>query len=56
MKHIISGGAYGSILNPDLWNVNYDGILRGDMSEGTFLVGYADDIAAVCTARNMEEA
>ena len=26
------------------------------MPEGTFLVGYADDIAAVNTARNTEEA
>ena len=53
MKHITSGAALGSILGPDLWNVNYDGILRQDMPEGTFLVGYTDDIAA---ARNTEEA
>ena len=31
-------------------------ILREDMPEETFLVGYADDIAAVITARNTEEA
>lgn len=56
VKQITSGAAQGSILGPDLWNVSYDGILREDMPEGTFLVGYADDIAAVITARNTEEA
>ena len=55
LKHIASEAAQGSILGPDLWNINYDGILREDMPEGTFLVGYADDIAAVITARNTEE-
>ena len=34
----------------------YDGILKEDMSKGSFLIGYADDIAAVITARNTEEA
>ena len=56
MKHIISIATQRSILGHDLWNVNYDGILRENKSEGTFLVGYADNIAAVITARNMEEA
>ena len=27
VKHITSGAAHGSILSPDLWNINYDGIL-----------------------------
>ena len=49
MKHITSGEAQESILDAELWNVNYDGILGEDMSEGTFLVGYTDDIAAVIT-------
>ena len=51
-----SGAALGSILGPDLWDVNYDGVLREDILEGTFLVGYTGDIAAVITARNTEEA
>ena len=56
VKHIISGAAQEFILGPDLSNINYDRILRDDMPEGTFLVGYADDIAAIATARNTEEA
>ena len=50
MKHITSGVAQGSIPGPDLR------ILRECMPEGTFLVGYEDDIAVVITARNTEEA
>lgn len=53
---ITSGAAQGSILGPDLWNVSYDGILKMQMPEDSFLVGYADDIAAVVTARNTIEA
>ena len=56
VKHIISGTAQRSILGPDLWNVNYDGILREVMPEGTILVEYADDIAAFTKARNTENA
>ena len=47
MKYITSSAAQSSIPGFDLWNVNYDGIMREDMPEGTFLIEYADDIAAV---------
>lgn len=53
---ITAGAAQGSILGPDLWNASYDDILRLEMPEDTFLVGFADDIAAVITARNVTEA
>lgn len=53
---VTSGAAQGSILGPELWNASYDFILRMDMPEGSFLVGYADDIAAVIQARTIEEA
>ena len=56
MRHITLGAAQGSILDPDLCNVNYNGILIEDMPERTFLVGYGDDIAAVIPAKNTEEA
>ena len=55
-KQITSGAAQGSILGRDIWNAFYDGILRMDMPENTFLVGYADDIAAVITAKNVDAA
>ena len=40
MKLITSGAAQGSTLGPDLFNFNYDEILRDDMPEGTLLVGF----------------
>ncbi|XP_035724081.1 uncharacterized protein LOC118442502 [Vespa mandarinia] len=51
-----SGAAHGSILVPDICNIFYDGIFRMAVPEGTFLVGYADDIAIVITARDTEGA
>lgn len=53
-RRITAGAAQGSILGPDIWNYTYDSILRQEMPEGSFLVGYADDIAAVIKARNVE--
>ncbi|KAJ8977407.1 hypothetical protein NQ317_003188 [Molorchus minor] len=55
-KRITGGAAQGSILGPDLWNISYDGILKMEVPRNTFLVGYADDIAAVVVARDIEEA
>uniref|UniRef100_T1HNH6 Uncharacterized protein n=1 Tax=Rhodnius prolixus TaxID=13249 RepID=T1HNH6_RHOPR len=45
---VTAGAAQGSILGPGLWNVAYDSLLRQDMPEETALVGYADDVAALC--------
>ena len=56
LKHITSGAAQRSILSHNPWNDNYDGILKKNMPEETFLVRYADIITAVITARNTEEA
>lgn len=55
-KVITSGAAQGSILGPDLWNVSYDEILSIDMPDDCYLVGYADDIAAVINARDTDSA
>ena len=51
---VTSGAAQKSISGLDLWNVTYDEILRIEMPEYTFLVGYADDIAAVIRGRNTD--
>jgi len=56
VKTVTAGAAQGSILGQDLWNISYDGILRLDLPEDCFLVGYADDIAAVIVARNVQRA
>ncbi|KAG8235913.1 hypothetical protein J437_LFUL015245 [Ladona fulva] len=53
-KDITNGVAQGSILGPNFWHALYNRLLRIDMPERTFLVGYADNIAAVIEARNPE--
>ena len=40
---------------PLLRNMSYDGILQLEMPSGTYLVGFADDVAAVIVARDTEE-
>ena len=54
-KTITSGAAQSSILEPELWNISYDEILKIDMPPDTYLVGYADDIAAIIAGRDIEE-
>lgn len=52
-----AGASLGSILHrPGLWNVSYDVILRMDLSQGAYLIGYADDIAVVILARDEVDA
>ncbi|XP_073811858.1 uncharacterized protein [Musca autumnalis] len=53
---VTSGAAQGSILGPDLWNATYDEILKIEMPHDTYLVGSADDIAAVIKAWSINEA
>ena len=56
IREITAGVAQGSLLGPDFWIASYDGLLRLDMPEGAFLVGYADDVAVVVEARNEDVA
>lgn len=53
----VTGGVpQGSILGPLLWNIMYDGILRLNLPTNATIVGFADDVALVITASNMEQA
>ena len=49
------GVAQGSVLGPTLWNLAYDGVLRLPLPEGAELVGFADDLGLVATARTVEQ-
>ena len=55
-RKVTAGAAQGSILGPDLWNISYDGILRLKLVDGCFMIGYADEIALVIFARNVQQA
>ena len=52
---VTAGAAQRSILAPDLWNATYDDILRIEMPEDTFLVGYTYDFATVIRGRSIDE-
>lgn len=55
-RNVIVGVAQGSILGPDLWNVPYDGVLRIKLPVDAFIIGYADNIAAVVLVKHMDDA
>lgn len=51
---INSGVPQGSVLGPTLWNTLYDDLLEMEMPEGVTLIGFADDVAMVASAKTEE--
>lgn len=48
-RKVHKGVPQGSVIRPLLWKVVYDGLLSIEMSRGTKMVGYADDVALIVT-------
>lgn len=57
LEYKLSAGVpQGSVVGPDLWNVDYDGPFRISMPEQVHLTGFADDISATVMANRVDEA
>lgn len=54
-REVYMGVPQGSIVEPTLWNLLYDGLLRMDMGEGCRLIAYADDLAFLAKSRDIKE-
>lgn len=52
---ITSGVPQGSVLGPTLWSLFYDGVLRLEVGREVNLIGFADDLAVVITAKTAEQ-
>lgn len=50
-----TGVTQGSVLEPTLWNIVYDGVLRIPLFRKATTVAYADDLALIVKVRDTEE-
>ncbi|CAI6356715.1 unnamed protein product [Macrosiphum euphorbiae] len=50
-RPVTCGVPQGSVLDPALWNVSYDGLLDMQVPPGVHLMGFADDSAIIGVAR-----
>lgn len=53
---VTAGVPQGSIMGADLWNANYDELLRIPLPNQVELTGFADDVAATIVVDSVEEA
>lgn len=57
LNHEMTAGVpQGSVMGPDLWNADYDGLLEIPLPQQVQLTGFADDIAATIVVDCVEEA
>ena len=53
-EEMTCGAPQGSRVGLLVWNVMYDDCLRMDLSTGTSIIGFADDVLVVCAADDVK--